>query len=417
MIRAQERSKIMSNDTLNFAYYIGIDWATTQHVVHVDDPSGKQVLAFEIRESLEGYGELDRQLATLGVAIDQLPIALETPHGLLLDHLLGRGYRVYAINPKLVKKQREAMWPNAPKDDWRDAFLLAYILRTRIHRLHPLVRDSEESRELGQLTADRLKWTQMQTQLVNQLSACLRSYYVVALTLFSSVDTQIAHAFLRAYPDPEPAAQASHQTLTQFFRKAGYSAPRRIPKLIEQLKAPAPRAESVTAHCAQRQMLALLDQLEVVHRTLDAYADRIEVLFSQHSYYEVFSSLPGGGGLLGASLCGQLGEAVSRFGSAAVAQAFAGTAPVTKRSGKSRHVHLRLACDKVLRTTLQYFAFASLRLSNWARQVYDQARSRGLGHHAALRIVAHKWLKIIFAIIRDRSRYQEEKFIQARATA
>jgi transposase len=182
---------------------------------------------------------------------------------------------------------------------------------------------------------------QLQSQLVNQLHACLTRYYAVMVNWFSGLDSQIARCFLRAYPDPDPAATAREQHLQEFFKGAGYTVPSRIPDLIQKLKAPAPRAESVTARWAKLQMLSLLDQREVLSRTLCQYDQLIQQGFDTHSHPDLFSSLPAGKETLGASLCGQLGDAMNRFQSSQVAQAFAGTAPVTQRSGKSKHVPIR----------------------------------------------------------------------------
>jgi hypothetical protein len=114
----------MDSTSQDFSYDVGIDWATTHPGVQVEDPTGQEVLDFQIEESLWGYAQLDQRLSRLEVSPQQVALALETPQGLLLDHLLTRGYVVYALNPKLVKKQQEALWSSATKDDGRDAWVL-----------------------------------------------------------------------------------------------------------------------------------------------------------------------------------------------------------------------------------------------------------------------------------------------------
>ena len=83
------------------------------------------------------------------------------------------------------------------------------------------------------------------------------------------------------------------------------------------------------------------------------------------------------------------------------ARAFLGTAPVTKASGSSRSVRFRRGCWKFARRTLQLFADGSRRQCVWAQTYYEQHRARGHGHHAALRALAHKWLKVILAMKRQ----------------
>jgi len=41
---------------------------------------------------------------------------------------------------------------------------------------------------------------------------------------------------------------------------------------------------------------------------------------------------------------------------------------------------------------------------------FDRQRAAGKGHHAALRALAHKWLRIILAMQRSGERYNESQF-------
>jgi hypothetical protein len=49
---------------------------------------------------------------------------------------------------------------------------------------------------------------QSQTRLVNQLTACLKAYYPVALQLFTKVQQHSTLVFLQTYPTPEAAKAA-----------------------------------------------------------------------------------------------------------------------------------------------------------------------------------------------------------------
>jgi hypothetical protein len=82
--------------------------------------------------------------------------------------------------------------------------------------------------------------------------------------------------------------------------------------------------------------------------------------------------------------------------------------PVTKRSGKQQVVHFRFACDTALRYVVDRVAFLSLRSSEWARAYYDQQRARGHTHRRALRALAAKWVKVIFAMWERQVPYDEQ---------
>ena len=94
-------------------------------------------------------------------------------------------------------------------------------------------------------------------------------------------------------------------------------------------------------------------------------------------------------------------------------QCLAGSAPVTKRSGKQRsrkhwHVHQRWACDKHLRHAIHLFAEQSLSRCLWAQIYYQHHRQKNQCHANALRRLAHRWLKIIYKMWIDRTTYDAE---------
>ena len=103
----------------------------------------------------------------------------------------------------------------------------------------------------------------------------------------------------------------------------------------------------------------------------------------------------------------------SRFEFAAEVQQLSGVAPVTEKSGKACWVHWRFACSKFLRQSFHEFAGQSILKSVWARAYYQQQRQRGTSHHAALRALAYKWIRIIFRCWKDRTPYDEAKYCQS----
>src|SRR5215471_13800866 len=51
----------------------------------------------------------------------------------------------------------------------------------------------------------------------------------------------------------------------------------------------------------------------------------------------------------------------------------------------------------------------------WARAYYQQRRERSHGHHAAVRALAFKWIRIVFRCRKDRVAYEENKYLAALA--
>jgi transposase len=287
---------------------------------------------------------------------EELACIIETTHGLLIAALLAVGYPVYPVNPKTVDRKRG---PAGAKTDQIDAYLLAKHGRSEFADLRRLEPDSPLVAELKTLTRDQDSLIQMQTRLVNQLTACLKAYYPVALSLFAKLQQRSTLRFLQAYPTPQVARAASEEHLTSVLKQAGHPTPEKTAaKLVETLHQPTLQADEVTTRTKSRLMLALVRQLEPVMEEIASYDREIERLFLTHADSCLIRSLPRAGKRLAPRLLAELGDDRRRYQNAASLQALAGTSPVPYESGKYAKPHRRYACIKPLRNALQQFARA-----------------------------------------------------------
>jgi transposase len=134
-----------------------------------------------------------------------------------------------------------------------------------------------------------------------------------------------------------------------------------------------------------------------------------------HPDFFIFDSLPGAGAVMAPRLLAAFGSQRERYSSAGEVQTYTGIAPVMEKSGKKKWVHFRWACPKFLRQSFHEWAGHSIAQSVWARSYYQQLRNRGKGHHAAVRALAFKWIRILFRCWKDRVAYDEDKYITALA--
>jgi hypothetical protein len=117
--------------------------------------------------------------------------------------------------------------------------------------------------------------------------------------------------------------------------------------------------------------------------------------------------------VLAPRLLAVFGSQRERYENAAEVQTFSGIAPVTERSGKSSWVHFRFACSKFLRQSFHKFASCSIPRSPWAHAYYELQRRRGKKHHAAVRALAFKWIRIIYRCWKERVAYDEKVYLAA----
>lgn len=152
------------------ACFAGVDWATeTHHVCVVSDDGSKQEER-TFRHSGKGLARMAAWIAAeCGGDPTGVPVAIEVPHGPVVESLMDQGFAVFSINPKQLDRFRDRFSPAGAKDDGRDARVLADALRTDIHcfrRIEPLAPVVVELREWSRITAEL---TRERTRLSNRV--------------------------------------------------------------------------------------------------------------------------------------------------------------------------------------------------------------------------------------------------------
>ncbi len=390
--------------------YAGIDWADTHHDALVIDEKGRQRGSLRVDHTPEGLAKLTTFLETITGSDqkEQMACIIETTHGLLIAPLLEAGWPVYPVNPRTVDRRRGA---SGAKTDIIDASLLAKTGRADLADLHRLTPDSEVVQELKMLTRDQDALIQMQTRLVNQLTATLKAYYPVALQWFAKLQQHSTLTFLQTYPTPQAAMDASVEQITEILKHAGHTTAEKVaPKIFERLHQPQLPADAITSRTKSRLMLALVAQLLPLVEQVAAYDKEVEHLFLTHKDHEVFSSLPRAGKRLAPRLLAEIGDERTRSADAASLQALAGTSPVLFQSGNYAKAHRRLGCIKPLRNALHQFAWPSTQQDGWARDSYQRKRAEGKSHTVAVRALSNVWARIIFAMVNKHQLYDSATF-------
>lgn len=389
-------------------WYAGIDWADRHHDVVVIDEAGHQVAIKRVAHTQEGLIALTQMLLGIAKTPEQIACIIETNQGLLIMALLEAGFPLYPVNPKTVDRRRNAA---GAKTDAIDAYLLAKTGRADLADLRRLQPDSPLVEELKLLTRDQDALIESQTRLVNQLTACLKAYYPVALELFAKLHQRSTLVFLQTYPAPERARAASVEMLEATLRQGGHSHFKQAaPRMWQQLQQPHLQANDVTTRAKARLMLALVSQLLPLVEQIAQYDKEISCLFLTHPDSGLFGGLPGAGKRLAPRLLAEWGEDRTRYVGSPSVQALAGTAPVAFASGNYAKAHKRYACLKPLRNALHQFAWQSTLREGWALRYYQRKRAEGKSHSMAVRALANGWVRIIYAVWSQHAKYDTAIF-------
>ena len=389
-------------------YYIGVDWGDRLHQIYVIDEAGQKVLERKVEESVQAMAEFGRWLRERQAEGIELWAGIEKPHGRIVDFLLDHAVLIYPINPKALDRARDRFRMSQSKSDSFDAYVLAQFVRTDHAHLRALQPSSEQAQELKMLARDHHRLVRQKTRLLNQIEVTLKEYYPHPLEVFPDLESNIALDFLQQYPTPQALSELSRRQWNRFAKRQHHLGEARCKELWEKLSQPQLAIPEHVVRAKAQLLAVLVVQLKALVQAVESYKEKIERFFASMPAAKLVKTLPGGkSGTTVVMLWAELGDAKSRWESFRHLQAEAGGVPVTKASGKSRVVHFRFACNKLLRYASYWLSFNSLNRCEWANKYYRDQRARGHSHRQALRALGAKWLKIIFVMWRDHKPYDE----------
>jgi transposase len=389
--------------------YCGIDWSERHHDVAVVDRAGVLLGRRRITDDLAGFTDLTALLAEhTGDEFTAVDVAIETDRGLLVAALRAAGHRVYAINPKAVDRYRDRHAVSGAKSDPGDALVLAHLLRTDRDQHRPLAADTELGQAVSVLARAHQDMVWARQQDTNRLRSLLREFFPAALTAFADLTTKTALTVLAAAPTPAAAAALTRANLIALLHAAGRGTrPADAARLVEVFAQPQLHQPPAVEDAMGEAVRAIVRTVAATSESIKDLEKALNASFEQHPDAEILDSLPGLGLVLGARVLSEFGDDPNRFTHAASRRAYAGTAPITRASGRHRAVLARHIRNRRLADACYLWAFAALTKSAGARAFYDRRRAAGDHHNAALRRLGSKLIGQLHHCLHQRQPYNE----------
>lgn len=387
---------------------VGWDWASQTHDVTVMDDGGSVVDRFDLRHDELGLEEAIRRLALHGQPKD-LPVAIETNSGIVVDRLLAAGHPVVPIHPNSFNAARARWGASGAKSDPGDSYRLADFLRTDGHRLRRLTKLDPATAELRALVRMRDDHVAAKVAAIGQLGALLDRHWPGAKAIFARLDSNIALDFLADYPTPESATHLGEARMGMFMKRHGYCGHRSARDLLERLRSAPEVGGGLSPQVLAELVSAQVQLLRSLLATIGSLDRSIRSALAAHPKANVLSGLPRVGSINLAQVIAEVGPILERSATVEQACAEAGAAPVTRSSGKGRAVTFRWAANTQARDALGIFADNSRHASPWAARLYADARARGKRHPAAIRILMRAWLRVIWACWQSDTPYDVQR--------
>ncbi|MFC9916819.1 IS110 family transposase, partial [Streptomyces sp. NPDC127197] len=323
--------------------------------------------------------------------------------------------KVFAINPLAASRYRDRHGVSRKKSDPGDALVLANILRTDMAVHRPLPADSDLARAIAVLARAQQDAVWNRQQIGNQIRSLLREYYPAALDAFlakhGGLAREEARIILAKAPTPTEAAQLSLNQLRSALKRAGRvrGVEAEADRLRAVLHAEYAHQPAVVEDAFGKQLLALLKQFEAACQASDDLAEAVDACFREHPDAEILLSFPGLGVQLAARVLAETGDDRSRFADARSLKAYAGSAPITRASGKKHYVGRRMVKNNRLHHAGYLWAFSSLRSSPGAQAHYRHRRKVGDWHAQAQRHLFNRLLGQLFHCLQQRVLFDEQR--------
>ncbi|MDQ1304473.1 MAG: hypothetical protein QG671_300 [Actinomycetota bacterium] len=320
------------SDQHQYAIFCGLDVGKGTHHVVALDPTGKRIFDRELPQDEARLRELFTGLLEHGnvlVVVDQLatigalPIAVARAVGAEVAYL-----------PGLAMRRIADLHPGSAKTDARDAFIIADAARTMPHTLRRVDLGQDALADLTVLIGFDDDQAQESTRLTNRIRGLLTQIHpVLERVLGPKVHTTAVLQLLSRFGGPTGLARAGRRQLLAVARK---HAPRAGDKLVEALLTALQEQTVVVpgTKAAEAVLPRLADNLAAVLAQRRQLAVEVEEILDAHPLAKVLTSLPGLGVRTAARVLIEVGDG-SSFATSGHLAAYAGLAPVTRRSGSS----------------------------------------------------------------------------------
>jgi transposase len=390
-------------------WFAGVDWGSERHQVCLLDGAGAVVGERAFAHDGPGLAAMCDWLVSLAGDPGSVAVAIEVPHGPVVDVLLDRGFAVHAINPKRLDRLRDRFGVAGAKDDRRDARVAAAGLRTDPHLFRPLrvgdpgvIELREWSRLAEELQQERLR-------LASRIRQQLWRYYPQMLELSDDLTAEWILELWSLAPTPAKATGLREATVVELLRR------HRIRRLdatdvLEILRQPAIAVAAGVTEAAVLHVRSLVARLRLASAEFRQAERRLDELCAALGRdaaakpggpcdADILRSLPGVGTVILATLLTEAGDPLARRDHAAL-RTLSGVAPVTKRSGKTRVVVMRHAAQGRLRQAVFHWARVAIMHDPKSRSRYEALRDRGHSYGRALRTVADRLLGVACVLLR-----------------
>ncbi|MCX4404125.1 IS110 family transposase [Streptomyces sp. NBC_01764] len=385
------------------AIWAGIDAGKTHHHCVAIDESGHRLLSRRVANDEPELLQLLTDVVALG---DEVTWGIDLADGgaaLAITILFNHDQMVHYISGRAIHRASES-YRGEGKTDAKDAAVIADQVRIR-RDLQRLRTSDETVTDLKILTGRRTDLVADRTRTVNRLRAQLTDIFPGLERALDLTNTGPL-TLLTGYQTPASLRRTGKKRLETWLRNRKVLRPDRLAETAwgaavrQHTSLPGEKLTAQLVHTLAAEVMALNQQVAELDKA-------IEARFREHQDFEVITSMPGLGVILGAEFLAATGGDMSLFGTPDRLAGFGGVAPVPRDSGKiSGNLRRPRRYNRRLQRVFYISALFSIRSCEDSRRFYDRKRSEGKRHIQAVLALARRRVNVLWALLRDGRTYE-----------
>lgn len=391
-----------------FDVYCGLDVGKAEHHATALDRAGQRLfdkplpqdeaLLRELFTSLQQHGKV-LMIVDQPNTIGALPVAVARDCGCEVAYL-----------PGLAMRKAADLHPGKSKTDAKDAFIIAETARSMPHTLRAVDHDSEVLAALKVLSGFDADLTHECTRAINRLRSLLLQIFPALERAFpgDTLTRQLVLDMLIKYAGPSGLRAAGRGNVLRWARNHS----RKDPAHLIDAVFTALSEQTVTVAGSEAVELVIprvAGQIKELKQQRAIVAEEVEKLLDDFPLSKVLMSMPGVGIKTAATILLTIGDG-SSFETAGHLAAYAGIAPVTRRSGTSiRGEFPARSGNKQLKNALFRSAWVASCHDPLSKAYYDRKRAQGKKHNAAVICLARRRCDVIFAMLKNGTLYEQKE--------
>lgn len=399
-----KKLKVVNEKTL----IVTIDIGKVVNMGYCRCPDRTEVKPFKFHNNREGFNKFWGCVSEIKAAkgLEEIVVGLESTGAYgepLMHYLQDKPVRLVQVNPMHTKKLKELQGNSPNKTDNKDPKVIADIIELG-HALTVVIPRGTAA-ELRRLTQARERSIQRRTALFNQLQDLVFTTFPEFLQVMKNVKTKTAQYLLQHHPTPQDIVEYGLEPLTSTLKRVSRGKLGAV--CAKTLYEAAGKSVGIKEGQASIvfEIQEILLAIEASERSVALFEEKLSEHLKQIPYSPSILSIKGIGEITAAGLIGEVGD-FTKFSAASELLKHAGLDLFEVSSGKHKGKRRISKRGRPLFRKLLFFAAVNtVRKGGIMYKHYQRHLQKGMKKIKALIAIARKLLGIIFALVRDHSKY------------